>query len=598
MKKPNARPKKRGIARAIACGMLLALPACHIPALREADGGPILPVDYKGTLNEENNPQVEFDEVSNQGENSSQLRVEEFYNDPVLTTLIHQGLAENRELKILEQEVEVASNDVLARQGAYLPFATIGAGGSVDKPSLYTRDGAIDSQLSILPGTLIPDPLWNSVGRINVFWEIDIWRKLRNARDAAGQRYIAAAEKRNFFVTKLVAEIAENYYRLMALDKRIENLNRTIELQEQSLQMAQAKKDAGRGTELGVLRFEAEVKRNQSEKLIVKQTIIEVENRINFLINRYPRTVERDSSKFFDLTLHALSVGLPSQLIQNRPDIRQAEGELAAAGLDVFVARADFYPRLSLNAAVGTEAFNPKYLFTPESIAAAAAGDLVGPLLNKKAIRAAYLSANAKQLESIYNYQRTILNAFTEVINRVSMAENYRKSIDLKKKQLEALEGSVDNATKLFQNARAEYIDVLFAQRDLMDARMDLIDTKREQLSAVVNAYQALGGGDLVPISPAETAAITLLERLKMLGPSSHSLSNSAPRSVPRPNPLANDPLPEKAIPGELPAPKVNPGNAAPGNAAPGNPAPGNAPPGNPPAQNAPPKPVTGGGDI
>ncbi len=120
---------------------------------------------------------------------------------------------------------------------------------------------------------------------------------------------------------------------------------------------------------------------------------------------------------------------------------------------------------------------------------------MVAPLVNKKAIRADYMSANARQLESIYNYQRVILNAFTEVINRVAMVENYRRSIEIKKQQLGALEASVASANQLFQNARVEYIEVLLALRDLQEARMVLIETKRQQLSAVVNTYQALGGG-------------------------------------------------------------------------------------------------------
>ena len=190
-------------------------------------------------------------------------------------------------------------------------------------------------------------------------------------------------------------------------------------------------------------------------------------------------------------------MGVPAQLLQNRPDIRQAERELEAAGLDVKVARAHFYPRVDITAGVGYQAFNPQYLFlTPESLIGNVAGNLVVPLINKKAIKAEYLSANAKQLQSVYNYQRVILNAFTEVINRVSKVENYRKSIEIKKQQLESLQASVDIASKLFQNARAEYVEVLLAQRDLMEARMVLIETKKEQLSAIVNAYQALGGGD------------------------------------------------------------------------------------------------------
>ena len=121
------------------------------------------------------------------------------------------------------------------------------------------------------------------------------------------------------------------------------------------------------------------------------------------------------------------------------------------------------------------------------------AGNLLVPLINKKAIKAEYRSANARQLQSVYNYQRVILNAFAEVINRLSKVENYRKSIEIKKQQLESLEASVEAASRLFQSARADYVDVLFAQRDLNDARTVLVETKQQQLSAIVNTYQALG---------------------------------------------------------------------------------------------------------
>ncbi len=159
-------------------------------------------------------------------------------------------------------------------------------------------------------------------------------------------------------MTRLVAEIAENYYRLMALDKRLEILDQTIALQEQSLKIAESKKEAARGTELPVQRFLAEVRRNQSEKLIVNQEIIEVENRINFLLGRYPQPVERTAGNFIDLSLHALSIGVPSQLLRNRPDIRQAERELEASGLDVKVARARFLPAFVITGGVGYSAFN------------------------------------------------------------------------------------------------------------------------------------------------------------------------------------------------------------------------------------------------
>src|SRR5262249_6377188 len=151
--------------------------------------------------------------------------------------------------------------------------------------------------------------------------------------------------------------------------------------------------------------------------------IIQVENRINLLANRFPKRVERLSAGFLDLNLRALSVGLPAQLLQNRPDIRQAERELVAAGLDIKVARAHFFPRLYISAGVGYESFNLKYMFTsPEALIYNVGVNLTAPLVNKKAIQADYMTANARQLQALYDYQRVILNAFTEVVNRVSRA--------------------------------------------------------------------------------------------------------------------------------------------------------------------------------
>ena len=296
-----------------------------------------------------------------------------------------------------------------------------------------------------------PHPLPDFLIAANISWQVDIWRQLRNARDAAVLRYLGTRDGWNYVVTRLVAEIAENYYELMALDKQLETLDRTIALQEQSLEIAKARKAVARGTELAVQRFQAEVRKNQSQKLIIRQEIIEAENRINFLCGRYPQPVERESAGFIDLNLHALSLGVPAQLLQNRPDIRQAERELAAAGLDVRVARANFYPKLFITGGVGYEAFNTKYLFvTPESLIYSVAGDLVAPLINKTAIKADYMNANAKQLQALYDYQRAILNAFTEVINRVSKVQNYSRSIEIKKQQLASLETAVDGSQQSF----------------------------------------------------------------------------------------------------------------------------------------------------
>lgn len=498
-----AKSSRRNVALriAIVSTLLLCIPACRVPNLRGARPANPTPSDFSlSTEAKEEGAIIE--------ESSGQIELHEFFNDPMLTSLIDQAFIDNQELKILAEDIQIARNEVYKRRGAYLPFGFLGARAGFDKPGDYTRDGAVEENLTAR-GRSFPAPLPEFLVAANVSWEIDIWKRLRNAQNAAHLQYLGTAEGRNYVATRLIAEIGENYYELIALDKRLETLDRTIALQEQSLGVAKARKEAGRGTELAVQRFQAEVRKNQSEKLLIAQEIVEVENRINFLAGRYPQVVERQTEEFFELNIHPLSAGVPAELLRNRADIREAERKLKAAGLNVRVARARFYPSLIINAGVGYNAFDSRYLFsTPESLIYNLAGDVVAPLINRNAIKADYGNANAEQLQAVYNYQRTVLNAFTEVINRMSKVDNYGKSLDIKREQLQALEESVDVATKLFQGARAEYVEVLLAQRDLQEARMVIIETKKQQLTAVVDSYQALGGGmganynpDLIRIS-------------------------------------------------------------------------------------------------
>jgi NodT family efflux transporter outer membrane factor (OMF) lipoprotein len=483
------RYRKHAIAIAIAWSFLAVLPSCGIPELRAPTPAPPLPPDDKPAAT---------------AENSAQVPVEEFFGDPVLRELIYEALAGNQHLRILNEDVQIAGNEVLSRTGAYLPLVGLTANAGLDKVSSFTLEGAGIRDDPYRPGQFLSNPHGNYLLGANITWQIDVWRQLRNARDASALQYFSTGEGRNYLVTRLVAEIAENYYTLVALDRRLENLNFIIALLEQSLGVAEAKMEAAQGTLLAVQRFRAEVQKNQSERLIVRQDIIQVENRINYLCGRFPRPVERQSgnfNEFIDLNLHTLSVGVPSQLLLYRPDVRRAERELEAAGLDVKVVRAEFLPAVGINAGVGYQSWNAaNLLVTPEALIGNVAGGLVAPFVNRRAIKARYMSANARQLQAVYEYQRTVINAFTEVVNRVSKMENYRTSIEIKKQQVQSLEAAVDSATKLFQQAQADYVDVLFAQRDLFDARRDLIEIKREQLSAVINAYQALGGGNMLPI--------------------------------------------------------------------------------------------------
>jgi NodT family efflux transporter outer membrane factor (OMF) lipoprotein len=540
--------------------MLAGTSGCMIPKLRTAQTELVLPATYDGPPQGTTNGTFSG---SASRETLAQLRVDEFYKDPILVSLQCESLRNNRELKILEEEVEIARAVVLARRGAYLPSVGVRAGLGWDRNSRFTPVGAAEKELEFLPGRRFPATPGDWGLGLSLAWPLDIWRELRNLRDAAIHRYYAALERRNDFINRLMAEIAQEYFRLMALDQRLALLDRIIQFQQESLKVAQANLDAGRDTDLPVRRFEAEVRKNQSEKLIVRQEIVEVENRINALIGRPPQPVPRNSAAFLDWPIPPLSLGVPTQLLLNRPDVRRAERELAAAGLDILAARARFLPRVDILGVVATQAFHPKYLFQPESLVFHLAGELAAPLINRAALQAEFRTANALQLQALYDYQRVIIQATIEVVNAMSMIQNLSQSLHLQQQQLQALEAAVAAATRLWQFPRekrtVDYLDVLTSQRDLLEARNRLIDIKLRQLSAIADLYQALGGGTAIVCPPA-AAVPPAAERV----PPAEAAPLPAPRPVDKPpanapeSPLSGTPqAPESPLPPRRANPEI-----------------------------------------
>ena len=462
--------------------VLAAAAGCKAPALTTATENRSTPASYG------NNTQ---DTAT-----SSTLPWRSFFTDQNLVTLIDTALKNNQELMITLQEVEIAKNEIRFKQQPLLPTVGAKAGIGVEKVGRYTSQGAGDATTDIKEGKEMPDPLGDFTVAAYANWEIDIWKKLRNAKKAAVTRYLSTVEGRNFVITNLIAEIANSYYELLALDNQLVIVRQNIELQKNALGIVKIQKEAARVTELAVQKFEAEVLKSQSLEYDILQKIKETENRINFLLGRFPQPIVREQNNFLGLVPAAVSTGIPSQLLGNRPDIKQAELELAAAKLDVKVARAEFFPSLGISAAVGFQAFNPTYLLRmPESLLYSLAGDLAGPLINRNAIKAEFNNATARQLQAMYNYERTIVNAYLEVSTQMSNINNLEKSYELKSKQVDALTNSISISNDLFKNARADYLEVLMTQRDALESKLELIETKKQQLNAVVNIYRNLGGG-------------------------------------------------------------------------------------------------------
>lgn len=451
----------------------------------------------QATANVENRPEVPKTFGSNTDTvNSGIVPWKQFFKDQNLVLLINEALKNNQELMITLQEIEIAKSEVMYKNGKLKPSVAAKLGAGVDKVGRYTSAGAGDATTDIEPGKEMPDPLGDFSGGLIANWEVDIWKKLRNSKEAAIKRYLATVEGKNFVLSSLIAEVADSYYELLALDNQLDLTLQYIDLQKQALQVVKIQKQAARGTELAVKKFEAELLKSQSLEFKIRQEITEKENRINALLGRYPQTIVRNKADFLELVPASVQTGIPAQLLANRPDVRQAELEIEAAQLDVKVARAEFYPSLEISAAIGLQAFKPSYLVKmPESIAYSLVGDLAGPLINKSAIKSEFNRANAHQIQTLYEYDKTILNAYFDVANQMAKIENMQKIFGFKEKETATLVESVQIANELFKSSRADYLEVLMTQRDAMDAKLELVEAKAHQLNAVVDIYKSLGGG-------------------------------------------------------------------------------------------------------
>ena len=445
----------------------------------------------------ENIPQnFNQEEQGDANSNSGTTPWRQFFTDPNLVALIETSLKNNQELMITLQEIEIAKSGVLAKKGKLSPTVSAGIGAGLRKSGRYTSEGAGDATTEIEPGRDMPDPLGNFEGGLMANWEIDIWKKLRTEKESAVAHYLSTVEGKNFVLSNLIEEVADNYYELLALDNQLDIIQQYTKLQQRALEISKIQKEAAAATELAVKKFEAELAKSKATEYTIRQQITEKENEINALCGRYPQPIVRSKNDFMMMIPQTVYTGIPSQLLANRPDIKQAELELKSSKLDVEAARKEFYPTLEISATLGLEAFKPSYLVKmPESIAYNLVGEMAGPLINKSAIKANFQTADARQIQSLYEYDKTILNAYLDVANLMSKVKNIDQYYKLKSEETKALEQSIDIANQLFKNSRADYLEVLLNQRDALDAKMELVEAKQKQLSTVVDIYKSLGGG-------------------------------------------------------------------------------------------------------
>ncbi|MCG9910087.1 MAG: TolC family protein [Flavobacteriales bacterium] len=425
----------------------------------------------------------------------------DFFQDPLLVALINEAHKNNPDVLIAVERINMAHAFLKMKRGDQIPTLDLASSGSIQKYGDYTMEGVGNFDTNLSPNIndkqRIAQPyVPNLLLGINTSWEIDIWGKFRNRKRAAKQRLMATEYGKRALGTSITSMVASLYYELLALDAELLIIRKNIELQEQALQVVLARKEAGREDQLAVERFKAQLLYTRGLEPAIKQDILLVENQLNTLLGRYPQPVIRttDFSRY-DVPVNP-KVGIPSQLLLNRPDIIQAEKELAASGLEVKSARAEFLPALRINLNLGLNSFSATSLFDiPASLAFGFIGGLTGPLLNRAQIQGNFNRTAAENKISFYEYQKTLLTGYTEVYTHLNQAQMLAERDSLKREEVVVMQNAVEISENLMKTGYANYLDVITAQKSVLDAELESAVIRKNRFLNIINLYKATGGG-------------------------------------------------------------------------------------------------------
>lgn len=395
----------------------------------------------------------------------------ELFTDSLLQGYIAVGLTNNTDLGIARLKVTEAEATLQASRLAFFPSATFSASGSVS----YNAKNSY------------------SVGP-SVEWQPDIFGKQRNAKRGAEAALARSKAYERNVQTQLVATIADSYYMLLMLDEQLRISRRTLDTWEENIRALQAWKRAGKTNEAAVLQARANKLRVESSVLTLERQIIEQENSFATLLGVVPQQVERSRLAEPDFP-QSLSIGIPLQLVSNRPDVQQAEYALAEAFYATKAARAAFYPTVTLGGSLGWSS-SGSAIANPGSWLLSAVGSLVQPLFAKGNNRARLRIAQAQQEEALLAFRQSLLDAGTEVNNSLVRWQTARRRRDIDKKQILSLRAAVWNTVLLMKHApNTNYLEVLTAQQNLLQAELTETSDKYDEIQGVISLYRALGGG-------------------------------------------------------------------------------------------------------
>jgi multidrug efflux system outer membrane protein len=421
------------------------------------------------------------------------------FADTCLYNFIDAALKDNTDLNSALQRITMAQARLAERKGAFLPAVTGGVNAAADRYGDYTMNGVgnFDTNLSpnISKDQKIPvSPTTDLWLGLSSTWEIDLWGKLRHQKKAAQAELLATEKGRQLITTSLVATLAQGYYNLLGLDTELKIVRKNIALQRQALETVQAQKTGGRANELAVQQFRAQLLNTRGIEYRIVQERIQVENELNAIAGKYPGPIIRDTALPGSVAV-SIETGLPASLLSARPDVRQAEYDMQTANENVLAARAAFLPSLTISPYIALNAFTPSLLFNGGSAVYGVAGGLTAPLFQQRRLRAQFLIANAANKEAVYNYQQKLLNAYGEVVTWLNAVENSKTAYTLKTEEVQELHQAVISARELYLSGYANYLEVITAQKNVLEAELQLSEQKKNIYISLVQLYRSLGGG-------------------------------------------------------------------------------------------------------
>lgn len=407
----------------------------------------------------------------------------ELFTDPVLTDHIERALENNLDIRIALQQIEAAGAYLKQAKSQYLP--SLGLSSQVTHQQL-----APNSQF----GSFFDGSITQYEATANLSWEADIWGRIKSNERAQRAAYLQTMAAHQAVKTRLVANVANLYYQLLALDEQLEVTRETVANRMNSLETIKALKEAGNVTEVGVKQTEAQLYRAQAVVIDLENQIRLLENTFSILLGEAPHQIERTALE--DQVLNTeLKTGFPVQLLRNRPDVIAAEYNLVNAFQLTNVARSNFYPSLSISATGGFQSLDLAELIDANSLFANVIGSLAQPLFNRRQIRTQYEVAQAQQEIAFLEFRRSILNASQEVSDALYNYAAADKKLEIKQNEFEAYDLATSYSEELLNSGFANYLEVLTARENALNSQLELVNIRYDELSAIVDLYQALGGG-------------------------------------------------------------------------------------------------------